>query len=108
MKNIKCFENFDNNIQEDVYEKQFIEKYPEIRKMKLNKNDDEYHFYTENIDIFIEKNKSDDWDLFFEMKNESNSYSEEKLYQKTSLDWSELNFHLKKLCEYIRNINYIS
>ena len=71
MKNIKCFENFDNDIQEDVYEKQFIEKFPEIRKMKLKKVDGEYHFYSDNIDIYIEK-KDIDFDINSIIGNSTN------------------------------------
>lgn len=121
--------NGNNELKNDViikYHSEWIEKYPELKALKLESeylSKKWYWNYTMNktiekmnIDLFIEIVKNNDnWDISFEMSTEceeedlnryKSNIQDEKHFEKNELDWEELNLNLKKICEWIRVWNH--
>lgn len=124
------FYNKDINVSSDeimkIY-KEFCEKYPEIRMLKLESdysNGTRYWLYslnkksdTINIDLFLEISKKNNWSLNFELvmecedeylvnnKTDKSYTQDEKHFEKMNLNWDELNFNMKKVFEWVRKWN---
>lgn len=125
------FSNIDKKGNSDTiskYANEWKDKYPELKIMKLESDyiDKKWNWLFSinkkhdniNIDLFIEIEKSEYWDIRFELimecedeylnnniKDKSN-IQDEIHYEKNNLDWEELNSSLSKICEYIRDWNY--
>jgi hypothetical protein len=102
----------------------WLDKFPELKMLKLNSDyyDKTWNWLYSlnkktddiNIDLFIEIEKKEMFNISFELimecedeylvnnKNDKSHIQDEKHYEKKNLNWEELNFQLKKVCEYIR------
>ncbi len=119
-----------SNLSNDIIRKNhadWINKFPEMTMLKLTSDyyDNTWSWLYSlnkknekvNIDLFIEIEKKENWSIKFELvlecedeylvnnKKDMSLTQDEKHYEKNNLDWEELNFQLKKICEWIRTWN---
>lgn len=110
------------------YHSEWVKKYPELGALKLESDyyKGKYNWLYSlnkeknsiNIDLFLEIEKNDDdWSINLELVLESEDdylvnnvknlslTQDEKHFEKNNLNWEKLNYHLKRVCEWVRTWN---
>lgn len=113
------FENANNEEFLKKYNDEWVSKFPELKLFKLEAGDINnniiwlYSLSKENlnnydIDIFLEIKKDKSWSVNFELNKINNgdvSFSEEKHFEKSGLDYNSLKIQLNRVFTFIKEWN---